>query len=91
MAASRSKPNYLRSQYARPKGRRGHEKAVVAVAHSMLVIGYHLLSRNVPSAELGADYLLLRERTEAYTHRLVRQLERLGHKVTLESDSPSSS
>jgi transposase len=84
-AASRSKPNYLRSQYARLKGRRGHKKAVVAVAHSILVIGYHLLSREVPYAELGPDYLLLRERTEAYTHRLVRQLERLGHKVTLEA------
>ena len=35
-------------------------------------------------AELGPDYLLLRDNAEAYTKRLVRQLERLGHKVTLE-------
>ncbi len=83
-AAARSKPSYLRSQYARLKGRRGHKKAIVAVAHSILVIGYHMLSRRQSYQDLGVDYLLLRDRTDAYKHRLIRQLERLGHKVTLE-------
>ncbi len=83
-AASRSKRTYLASQYARLKGRRGHKKAIGAVAHSILVIAYHVLERRVPYHELGPDYLLLRDRSEAYKKRLVRQLERLGHKVTLE-------
>jgi transposase len=83
-AASRSKGTYLASQYARLKGRRGHRKAVGAVAHSILVISYHILSRQRPYSELGPDYLLLRNKSEAYKNRLVRQLERLGHKVTLE-------
>lgn len=83
-AAARTKSGYLRSQYARLKGRRGHKKAIGAVAHSILVISYHVLARRTPYKDLGPDYLLLRERSEAYTHRLVRQLERLGHRVTLE-------
>lgn len=40
--------------------------------------------RRRPYSELGPDYLLLRDNAEAYTKRLVRQLERLGHKVSLE-------
>ena len=83
-SAARSKRTYLASQYARIKGRRGHKKAVGAVAHSILVIAYHVLHRRRPYAELGRDYLLLRDNAEAYTKRLVRQLERLGHKVSLE-------
>ena len=83
-AAARSKGTYLSSQYARLKGRRGHKKAIGAVAHSILVISYHLLSRHASYQDLGADYLLLHERSDAYKNRLVRQLERLGHKVTLE-------
>jgi transposase len=80
----RTKRSYLASQYARIKGRRGHRKAIGAVAHSILTIAYHVLQRGRPYADLGPDYLLLRDNTAAYTKRLVRQLERLGHKVTLE-------
>jgi transposase len=83
-AAARSKGTYLAAHYARIKGRRGHKKAIVAVAHSILVIAWHLLTRNQPYTDLGADYFLERQTSEAYKNRLVRQLERMGHKVTLE-------
>ena len=83
-AASRSKGTYLAAQYARLKGRRGHKRATIAVAHSILVIAYYLLERGEPYADLGADYFTDRQSTQAYKNRLVRQLERLGHKVTLE-------
>jgi transposase len=83
-AAARSKGTYLAAHYARIKGRRGHKKAIVAVAHSILVIAWHLLTRNQPYTDLGADYFLERQTSEAYRNRLVRQLERMGHKVTLE-------
>jgi transposase len=83
-AAARSKGTYLAAHYARIKGRRGHKKAIVAVAHSILVIAWHLLTRNQPYSDLGADYFLERQHSEAYKNRLVRQLERMGHKVTLE-------
>ena len=83
-AAARGKGTYLASQYARLKGRRGHKKAIVAVAHSILVIAWHLLSTGQPSSDLGADWFLQRHPSEADRNRLVRQLERTGHKVTLE-------
>jgi transposase len=83
-SASRSKRTYLAAQYVRLKGRRGHKKAIGAVAHSILVIAYHVLERHRSYADLGPDHLLLRDSNEAYKNRLVRQLERLGHKVTFE-------
>jgi transposase len=83
-AAARGKGTYLASQYARLKGRRGHKKTIVAVAHSILVIAWHLLSTGQPYSDLGADWFLQRHSGEAYRNRLVRQLERMGHKVTLE-------
>jgi transposase len=52
-AATRKKGTYLAAQYARIKGRHGHNKAIVAVAHSILVIAYHLLQRGQPYNELG--------------------------------------
>jgi transposase len=83
-AASRSKGTYLAAQYARLKGRRGHKRATIAVAHSILVIAYYVLERGEPYSDLGADYFADRQSSQAYKNRLVRQLERLGHKVTLE-------
>ena len=56
-----------------------------AVAHTMIVIVWHLLAD--PEAtydELGADFFARRTNTEARQRQLVRQLEALGHKVTLE-------
>jgi transposase len=83
-AAARSKGTYLAAQYARLRGRHGSKKAAVAVGHSILVIAYHVLEREVPYEELGEDYFDRQRSGEAYTKRLVHQLERLGHKVTLE-------
>jgi transposase len=83
-AAARSKGTSLAAHYARIKGRRGHQRAIVAVAHSILVIAWHLLTRNQPYTDLGGDSFLERQTSEAYKNRLVHQLERMGHKVTLE-------
>ena len=85
-AAARTKGSYLSAHYTRIRGRRGSKKAAVAVGHSILVICYHLLKRKVPYEELGEDYYVRNRRcsSEAHTKRLVRQLERLGHKVELE-------
>ena len=82
-AAARTKGTYFAAQYARIKGRRGHKKAIVAVAHSILVIAYHILKDGQPYKELGADYFMLRRSTDAYRTRLVHQLERLGYDVTI--------
>jgi transposase len=56
----------------------------VAVAHSILVIAWHLLSTGQPDSDLGADWFLQRHSSQADPNRLVRQLEPRGHKVTPE-------
>ena len=83
-AASRTKGTYLSAQYHRLRGRRGPGKATMAVAHSVLVIAYHVLDQGVADQELGDDYFQQRHSAEHHQRQLVRQLERLGHKVTLE-------
>ena len=82
-AAARTKNTYLAAQYARIKGRHGHRKAIIAVAHSILVIAYHLLERRQPYNELGGDYFIERQQKDAYERRLVKQLERMGYDVNL--------
>jgi len=82
-AMSRTKGNYLSAQYARIKGRHGHNKAIIAVAHSILIIAYHILDRQEPYRELGGDYFIQRQAKEAYQRKLVKQLERMGYEVSL--------
>ena len=82
-AAAHTKGTYLAAQYARIKGRHGHKKAIVAVAHSILVIAYHILQRGQPYNELGGDYFIERQNKDAYQRRLVKQLERMGYEVAL--------
>src|SRR6266511_3488794 len=82
-AASRCKGSYLSAQYTRLRGRRGPGKATGALSHSILVAAYHILDQHIPYQELGADYLERRS-SQQRTKRLVRQLEQLGHKVSLE-------
>jgi transposase len=83
-AATRTKDGYLRSQFHRIRRRRGPKKAIAAVAHSILVIAYHLLRTGRPYADLGGDYFQRREDPIRVAKRLVAQLERLGQHVTLE-------
>lgn len=81
-AASRSKMTYLSAQFRRLAGRRGKKRAAFAVAHTLLVIIYHMLSRGVDYCELGHDYLD-KLRPQHLTNYLVKRLESLGHKVIL--------
>jgi transposase len=83
-AASPTKGTYLNAQYHPLRGRRGPGKATMAVAHSVLVIADHVLDQGVPHQELGDDSFQQRHTVQHYQRRLIRQLERLGHKVTLE-------
>ena len=82
-AAARTKNTYLSAQYRRLAARRGPNKASVAVAHSMVVSAWHMLSTGEVYRELGADYYRQREDPERATRRLTRQLEELGYAVTL--------
>jgi transposase len=82
-AAARTKNTYLSAQYHRVAGRRGAKKAIVAVAHSILVIAYHLIDRKEPYKEMGGDYFDKRN-VEATAKRLTKRLERLGFQVSLQ-------
>ena len=78
--------NYLAAQHARLSRRRGAGRAQVAVGHSILVIAFHMLSRDEPYRDLGADWHSRRD-DAAHTRRLVAQLEHLGHTVQLDAAS----
>jgi len=82
-AASHSKRTYLSAQYHRLAARRGGKRAVVAVAHTLLVIVYHLLKGGETYSELGGNYFDERHRWQV-ERRLVRRLEALGYTVSLQ-------
>lgn len=75
--------NYLGAQYRRLARRRGSKRAAVAVAHSILVIVYHLLRDSTHYQERGADYFDQHDRI-FLERKLVKRLEQLGNKVSLE-------
>lgn len=85
-AVVRTKGTYLSARYHRIKSRRGHAKATVATGHKILTAAYHVLNGGVPYNDLGEEFFYRRdtENTERYRRRLIRQLERLGHEVTLQ-------
>lgn len=74
--------NYLSAQFHHLRPRLGEKKAVVAVAHSVLVIVYHVLAKEEPYQDLGPDYFRRQEK-EQQAQRFVRQLETLGYRVEL--------
>jgi len=82
MAALRTNDSYLQALYRRKKPQLGHGRALGAVKHSMLCAIWHMLSTGELYNDLGGDYLARRD-PERQTRRLVAQLERLGHTVTL--------
>lgn len=84
-AASHTKKTYYAALYRRLAGRRGKKRAIVAVAHSMLIAIFHMLSRNVPFADLGPEHLdsLNAERKVRYH---LRRLKELGKEVTMLED-----
>lgn len=61
------------------------KKAIVAIAHTLIVIVWHVLTANTAYADLGADFYDRRTDPAAQTRRLVAKLQALGHIVTLES------
>lgn len=76
------KPGYLKSKFHRICSRAGKMKAAVAVAHSMLVAVYHMLSNQQVYRDLGADFFERRDREQIRDH-LTRRLEKLGYEVEL--------
>ncbi|MEW5867598.1 MAG: IS110 family transposase [Bacillota bacterium] len=82
-AAAHTKDTYLSAQYHRIAARRGAKRAAVAVAHSMIVIIYHMLREGTAYQDLGSNHFDELNRN-ATVRRAVKRLEALGYKVTLE-------
>jgi transposase len=80
-AAARTRNTYLSAQYHRLAGRRGKKRAIVAVAHSILVISYHIIQRKEPYRDLGGDYFDQR-RPEATAKHLLIRLQHLGYDIS---------
>jgi transposase len=80
---------YLSSQFFRLTKRLGRKKALVAVAHSLLVIIFHVLQRDQTYTELGGDYFD-RHHTEQQREYYLRRLQMLGLKVTVEELSQAA-
>jgi transposase len=88
-AAGHSKETYLSAQFRRLSARRGRQKALIAVGHSILVMVYHIMRRGEPYQELGGNYFDERDH-QAVERRLVRRLEKLGYQVTLQPTPPAA-
>lgn len=74
----------LSAQYRRIASRRGPKRAVMAVAHSIAVIIYHILLDHTTYQDLGGNYFDQRDR-QVIEKRLVRRLQRSGYQVELQS------
>lgn len=80
--ARHTKRSYFKAQYARIARRRGSNKAIFAVAHSLLVVAYHVIAEQTTYQDLGANYCDERQR-QALQRHLVKRLEGLGFQVQL--------
>ncbi len=88
-AVTHTKDGYLSALYQRLVARRGKKKAIIAVAHAILVIVYRLLDRKECYKDLGSHYHDERDR-QASIRRLLKRLEQLGQKVTLEATTSAA-
>jgi transposase len=88
-AASHAKDSYLAAQYRRLSARRGKKRGLMAVAHTLLGIIYHLLKHDTQYKDLGSDFFdrMSPDRTR---RSLVSRLEQLGYAVTLEPKPPDN-
>lgn len=83
-AAKRKNNSYYRAQFFRLQSRRGPQKAICAVAASILTAIYHILKDGTEFQDLGADYFDRRHSPDAQAKRLVARLTKLGFEVNLQ-------
>ena len=82
-AAARTKGTYLPALYQRLAARRGKNRAIVAVAHSIVVAAFHMLARDELYRELGSSYFDGHRRAHLID-QLTRRIERLEYHMILE-------
>jgi len=82
-AAARTRRSYYSAQHRRLAGRRGAKRATMAVAHSLLVTAYCVLSRGSQYVDLGADHLEKRRTPQEQAQQMVKKLQKLGYAVEI--------
>src|SRR4029453_13489124 len=82
-AAARAHDTYLSAQFWRLARRIGKKKAAMAVAHSILVICWHLLTQDCDYQDLGGDWFARPPNPDKRRDHLIHQLQQLGYGVTL--------
>jgi transposase len=80
--AARSKGTYYQAQFFRLKARRGPKKAAIAVAASLLTAAYHMLKNGTFHQDLGADFLVKRNKARIVT-KLASRIKDLGYDVSI--------
>jgi len=89
-AVSHRKDGYLRAFFYRVKARRGWGRAIVAVAHKILVMAYCILKTGIPYQDLGSNYFD-KLHPDRVAKRLVQRLQQLGLDVTVAPLKPLTS
>jgi transposase len=77
-AAIKKKDSYFKDKYYRLKARRGAKRAIVAIAHRILLGIYHVIKDGVEFRDLGEDYLTLRNKSQKMSS-LRKQAQLLGY------------
>jgi|CXWL01.1.fsa_nt_gi transposase len=82
-AAIRTKNSYLAVRFWRIAKRRGQQRAAMAIAHTLLIIIWHMLKDGTIYTEIGVDYLIRNDNPDRRRRHLINQLEHLGYQVEL--------
>lgn len=88
-AAVKTNGTYYQAKYLRLKQRRGHKRALVAIAHAMLVAIYYMLKRDEDYRELGAQHVS-NDDANRKKKSLIKQLQQLGYEVNLTETSSAA-
>lgn len=88
-AAVKVKDSYFAACFHRLAGRRGVKRAIIAVAHRILIALYHVLTKQTPFKDLGATYYDQRGQAQLI-NRATRRFAQLGLKVTVEPRPPAA-
>ena len=80
-SAIRHKDSYFYAKYCKIAARRGGKRAIVAVAHSMILAIYHILKNKEHFADLGSDYFNTIN-AQKIMNRNIKSLQNLGVDVS---------
>lgn len=83
VCAGRKKDTYLRAKYWKLVPRIGKQRTAIAIGHKFLTAAYYMLKNGVDYHDLGHAYLDKRA-AKATSRALVKRLEEMGYKVTLD-------